>query len=121
VDIVAGNRQGAHLVYLSCIAGFLPHEMCNLFHWGKSFRIRKRELRSELLRRVNAYGFPCPCQGRVEQEHGKDWPRLIGNNEEIGSNLQNTVGKKALLIMTPCLRHGNQGLSMKAHSTKGDR
>jgi hypothetical protein len=55
------------------------------------------------------------------KEHRKDWARLVENNEEIGSNLQNTVEKKVLLMMTPCLWHGNQGLGMKAHFTKGDR
>ncbi|UCG66005.1 MAG: hypothetical protein JSW12_02850 [Deltaproteobacteria bacterium] len=50
VGIVAGNGQGAHRVYLSRIAGFLPREMCNLFHWGVflSFfrRLRKDKRKS---------------------------------------------------------------------------
>ena len=58
VGIVAGNGQGAHQVYLSRIAGFvflsffrrLRKDERKSNRSSKSCRIRKRGLRSELLR-----------------------------------------------------------------------
>ena len=34
MGIMAHHRKAATQIYRSRVAGFLPREMCNLFHWG---------------------------------------------------------------------------------------
>ena len=57
MSIMTHHRKAATKIYLSRVAGFLPREMCNLFHWGvflsfwKKLRKRKKSFRSSQIRK----------------------------------------------------------------------
>jgi len=47
MGIMALHRKCTTQFHLSRIAGFLPREMCNLFHWGVFLSFRKLRKRKE--------------------------------------------------------------------------